>query len=154
MAAGVDARLVESVLAASTALVGVAARSMAELDGRVSLVQWRLLVVIHSRGSLPSGRAAIALGMTASSLSRLADRLSAAGLIRRAPSSASRRIVCLDLTEDGRAIVEEVFRRRRRDLRGILSTLPAEERAQLRTALSAFEAAAESYFEGDPPAGL
>lgn len=150
----VDARLVDAVLAASTSLIGVAARSMAELDGRVSLVQWRLLVVLYTHGPLPSGRVAGALGTTAPSLSRLADRLENGGLLRRTRSPQSRRVVNLELTEEGHVLVQQVWRRRRRDLRAVLSAVPAAERPQVASALAAFSAAAESYFDGDVPAGL
>lgn len=150
----VEAALVDSVLVASTALVGLAARSMQVLDGRVSLVQWRLLVVLHTHGPLSAGEAAAALDTTPSSLSRLADRLEAAGLVRREGSPVSRRLVCLQLTPEGRSVVGTVLRRRRRELRAVLATLPVEDREALALAFATFSRAAEAYFDGEVPAAL
>lgn len=146
--------LVDDVLAASSALVGVAARSIGALEGRVSLVQWRLLVVIHSHGPLQLGRAAAALATSPSSLSRLADRLETAGLLTRVPGPDSRRVVCLDLSLTGREVVETVLDRRRQELEKILETVPVKERAKVSSALATFERAAAAYFDGDAPAAL
>ena len=44
-----DKDLIEAFLAASRALVAVAARSLAELDEDITLTQYRTLVVLNSR---------------------------------------------------------------------------------------------------------
>jgi hypothetical protein len=47
------------------------------------LPQFRLLLVLSGLGRAPSSRLATELGMTASSVTRLADRMEAIGLIAR-----------------------------------------------------------------------
>jgi hypothetical protein len=55
MADSVDDELVDTVLAASRALVAVAARSLAAAGDEVTLPQYRALVVLSARG--PQGTA-------------------------------------------------------------------------------------------------
>jgi len=55
----------------------------------VSLPRVRLLLVLSGLGRVPSSRLAAELGMTASSVTRLADRLEAAGLVARGTTRAA-----------------------------------------------------------------
>jgi DNA-binding MarR family transcriptional regulator len=56
-------------------LVGVALESLEVLGGRVSLAQFRLLLRLDELGRVPSSRLATALGLGASSVTRMVDRL-------------------------------------------------------------------------------
>ena len=91
-----------AALLASRALVGVAARSLASVEGTITLVQYRALVVLASEDVLNVGSLAEALGIHASTATRLCDRLSEKGLIDRKTSAESRREVVVGLTADGR----------------------------------------------------
>jgi DNA-binding MarR family transcriptional regulator len=57
-------------------------------------------------------------------------------------SDGDRREVELRLSEDGRALVGEITNRRRRDVRRVLSRIPAGQQQQLIEALRVFNAAA------------
>ena len=70
------------------ALVGLTLQSLQVLGAEVSLPQFRLLLVLSALGRVPSSRLAAELGMTASSVTRLADRLEAAGLAARGADRA------------------------------------------------------------------
>ncbi len=135
-------REVEAVLSASRALVGVVARSLAEVLDQVTLVQFRVLVVLGSQGSLRSGVLAERLGIHQSTFTRTADRLVAQGWVRRDTSPESRREVVVDLTEAGRALVEEVTLRRAADVERILASASPRERARIRAGFEAFARAA------------
>lgn len=139
---------VAAFLSASRALVAVAARSLTLLEGQVSLPQWRLLVVLAAGGPMPLRQAAQALGTASSSLSRMADRLAAIGLVERRASPASRRSVLLALSGRGARLVARVDRQRAREIAAILTQLPPGHRRELVQALELF-----SELATPPPAG-
>jgi DNA-binding MarR family transcriptional regulator len=118
------------------ALVGVTLQSLRVLDGAVSLPQFRLLLVLSALGRVPSSRLAGELGMTASSVTRLADRLEAAGLLVRGTDPRSRSIVTLEVTRAGLDLVAQVVQRRHVLLAAVLDRMTSDERdAAARTAL-------------------
>lgn len=132
--------------AATPDLIGVALRSLEVLAGEVSLPQFRLLLALRDTGRCQSSRVARALGVGASSVTRLADRLYASGHITRGRDERSRSVVTLELTERGRELVEKVLEWRHRELARILSRLPAEARAATAGGLRLFhEAVGEDY---------
>ncbi len=133
---------VAAVLTASRALVGVVARSMADVLEKVTLVQFRVLVVLCATGPLRSGALADRLGIHQSTFTRTADRLVAQGWLRRETSAESRREVMVDLTDAGRGLVEEVVQRRAADLERILADVPPRQRARIRAGFVAFAEAA------------
>jgi DNA-binding MarR family transcriptional regulator len=65
------------------ALVGITLQTLEVLGGQVSLPQFRLLLAASTLGRAPSSRLAEAAGVPASSVTRLADRLQAGGLLAR-----------------------------------------------------------------------
>ena len=137
-------RVVDAVLRASRALVAVAARSLAAVDHDVTLAQYRALVVLASRGPQSSGELAVALGVHASTATRMCDRLVAKRLVGRATSPTDRRAVELRLTPRGRALVDSVTARRREEIAAIVARVPAAQRRTMVGALHAFgEAAGE-----------
>src|ERR671933_654843 len=108
--------VVEALLAASRALVGVAARSLAGVDADVTLAQFRTLIFLASRGPQRAVDVATELGVNPSTGTRMCDRLVRKGLIRRTRRQGDRREVRVTLTPAGRDLVAEVSRRRRDEL--------------------------------------
>ena len=145
-AADVD-DFVTSLLVASRVLVGVSARSLAEVEDTVTLTQFRTLVVLDSSGEISLLRLAEILDVNPSTAMRMIDRLLAANLVTRRDNPANRRQVLLGLTDEGRRLVRSVTAKRRREIKRIVSTMPAGQRADLAEALRAFSRAAE---EPDP----
>lgn len=138
----------DALLAASRALVGVAASSLAEVSDEVTLVQFRALVILAREEEHSSVQLAELLEVSPSSSKRMVDRLVARGLVRREQSETSRREVSISLTDDGRSLVQRVMRRRRRILQRIVTNMPSDNRQQLVVALCSFaEAAGESSDE-------
>jgi DNA-binding MarR family transcriptional regulator len=134
--------LITSVLVASRALVAVAARSLVAAPAGVTLVQYRLLVVLASRGpQLPSALAS-ELRTAPSSITRLCDRLEAKGLIARRPDESDRRQVVLSATRAGRSVVDAVTRARLREIAGLVAAVPVERRRNVIEALNDLGAAA------------
>lgn len=133
----VDA-VTSAVLTASRLLVAVSARSLATAEERVTLPQFRMLVVLASHGETKLVSLADALAVNPSTALRMVERLSAAGLISRRVNPASRREVVLRLTPAGRQIVDDVTARRREEIAVIVRRMPPQPRAGLIRALRAF----------------
>jgi DNA-binding MarR family transcriptional regulator len=138
--------MVEVLQAATRVLAGVALRSLDALDGAVSLPQFRVLAVLAELPSARCGQVARALGLEASTVTRLADRLVASGNITRGSDPRHRGVVTLELTPRGRDLVTQVANRRRSELSRILDRLAPGDRAAATGALRLLvDAAGEGY---------
>ncbi|MEU7159660.1 MarR family winged helix-turn-helix transcriptional regulator [Streptomyces chrestomyceticus] len=128
---------------ASRALVAVSARSLAAVEDKVILPRFRLLVVLWGKGP-PSRLTTVVeeLGVNPSTAMRMVDRLVAAGFAERRAHCGRRRENWIELTGDGRRIVEEVIARRRREIAAIVERMAPEQGAALVSALTAFSEAA------------
>jgi DNA-binding MarR family transcriptional regulator len=132
---------VEALMVASRAFVGLAARSLADLDADVTLPQFRMLVVLASRGPQRSVDISNELGVAASTGQRMCDRLVRKGLVQRSRSASDRRAVKLWLSVAGRDLVEQILDRRRAELSRIVASTPTLWEPQVTEALAAFAAA-------------
>lgn len=137
----------DAVLMASRALVAIASRSLADA-GAVTVAQYRALVVLQSRGPQSAQQLATELGVAASTVTRMCDRLVAKELIERG-AAENRREVRLMVTAAGAEIVGSVSRRRRRELRKIVSVMPEPDRTALVRALESFNRATGEVPEDD-----
>jgi DNA-binding MarR family transcriptional regulator len=145
----------EVLQAATRVLAGVALRSLDVLDSAVTLPQFRLLAVLADLGPVPSGQAARALGLDPSTVTRLADRMVAAGHVARGTDPRHRGVVTLELTASGRGLVAAADAWRREELARILALLAPSEQRALTAALGRLVAAAgEGYGVSAPPAPL
>ena len=149
LASDVD-ELVTSVLTASRALVGVSVRSLAQVEGVVTVTQLRTLVVLDGHGEMNLNRLAELLGVTPSTAMRMIDRLLNAGLVTRQDNPTNRREVVLGLTDQGQQVVREVTSARRAEITRIVRAMPAAQRTGLIRALRAF---AEAAGEPEPNPG-
>jgi DNA-binding MarR family transcriptional regulator len=136
-----------AALTASRALLGVVARSVASALDEVSLPQFRVLVLLRSRGPLRTGSLAERLGVNASTFSRSLDKIVSGGWVERQANPGSRREIIIDLTDKGRLLVDGVTEARRRDLHAILALLSADQQDAVMRAFALFNAAA-----GEPSA--
>lgn len=144
-----DEDVVDALLLASRALVGVAARSLAGID--VTLPQYRALVVVGTRPAVPVGDLAVALDVHPTTATRMCDRLVSKRLVRRVHAPGDRRTVELHLTAAGRRLLGRVVDRRRRDLAAIVDRLGPAGAADAVAALRDFaEAAGEAELVLDP----
>lgn len=147
--AAARADLVEALLAASRVMVGLAARSLADLDADVTLPQYRALVVLASRGPQRAVDISAELGVTPSTGTRMCDRLVRKELVRRYRSATDRREVRLTLTPAGRALVQAVTRRRRTELQRLVKAIPADLHPSTTAGLRALTEAAGEPAESE-----
>lgn len=147
----VDA-VTRAVLSASRLLVAVSARSLAAVEERVTLPQFRMLVVLSTRGVTKLVVLADLLQVAPSTAMRMVDRLIAAGLADRRTNPDNRRETLLQLTEEGRRTVDDVTARRQAEIAAIVERLAPRQRAALVEALAAFnEAGGETAAPEEDP---
>ncbi|WP_218671606.1 MarR family winged helix-turn-helix transcriptional regulator [Microbispora sp. GKU 823] len=137
-----------AVLTASRVLVSISARSLAAAEDRVTLPQFRMLLVV-GQGETKLVTLADKLGVNPSTAMRMAGRLAIAGLLKREVNPQNRRETLLRLTDNGRRIVDEVTARRKEEIAAILTRMPASQRQALIIAMREFNEAA-----GEPPARI
>ncbi|WP_410597937.1 MarR family winged helix-turn-helix transcriptional regulator [Amycolatopsis sp. lyj-23] len=109
-------------------LVGIAWECAHAAPPEVSFPQTRLLLVLDRLGRVPSSQLAATMGVNASSVTRLADRLEALGHVARGRSPGNRSVVTLEVTETGREIVARLLDRRQAALGALLDKLPPSQR--------------------------
>ncbi len=124
-----DDALVEAIIQASRAMVGVAGRSLAEVAVDVTLPQYRTLVVLGDDGPRRLADLAEGLGVSPSTATRMCDRLVRKGLLDRRRDELDRREVNLALTPGGRRLVSAVIERRRELVHELLQAIPKRQRA-------------------------
>jgi len=125
----------EVLQSATRVLTGVALRSLDVLDGAVTLAQFRMLAVLADLGSARSARVAEALGLEPSTVTRVADRLVAAGHVARGSEPGHRGVVTLELTASGQQLVHKVATWRQTELARLLSRLTAADQARVTAVL-------------------
>jgi DNA-binding MarR family transcriptional regulator len=132
--------------AATRILAGVALRSLEALGSAVTLPQFRLLAVLADLGPVPSGRTARTLGLDPSTVTRLADRMVAAGHVTRGADARHRGVVTLELTRSGRELVAAADAWRRQELARIIGRLTPGEREAVTASLAALVSAASDDY--------
>lgn len=120
------------------ALMGITAQSLEALGGSVTVSQFRLLRTLDALGPVSCTVLAGALGTPASSVTRLADKLAAAGLVARERHPRRRNTVTIEATEAGRGIVAAVIERRRELFEAVLDAMAPDERVQAAAAARRF----------------
>jgi DNA-binding MarR family transcriptional regulator len=139
--------LADAMVNASRALVAIAARSLAVAPSDVTLPQYRVLVVLATRGPQRPSDLAAELNVAGSSITRMSDRLVRKRLVLRRAHRDDRRELHIEITDAGRAIVDTVTAVRRRDIGRLVARVPQRQRGQLLRMLQALADAADD----DPP---
>ena len=130
------------MLRATRALVGIAARSLAEVSDEVTLAQYRVLVILDGHAIVTMGDLAANLGVNPSTVTRMCDVLVEKSLVRRRSHADNRRNVVAELTTRGRRLVTQVMDHRRALIDAVLDEMPAPGRRRVAVALSEFAVAA------------
>ena len=139
--------LVTAVLTASRVLVGVSARSLAEVEDTVTLTQFRALVVLDNHEEINLNTLADLLSVTSSTAMRMINRLLISGMVTRRDNPTNRREVLLGVTDEGRRLVRQVTAKRREEITRIVAEMPETRRDELVMAMRAF---AEAAHEPEP----
>jgi len=97
----------------------------------MSAGQFAVLAALSMHGGHTLGELADRERVSSPSMNRTVNCLEESGYITRTPDESDRRKVNIDLTDAGRAVVEETVRRRDLWLESAFSTLDDEQRATL-----------------------
>lgn len=117
------------------ALVGIALEVIRTEGTDVTLPQFRLLLALDGLGRVPSSKLAARLGLAASAITRMVDRLEHAGLVKRGTDQGNRSIVTVELTAAGRHLVTDALERRHARLAAVLDLMsPGDREAAVRVA--------------------
>jgi len=138
-----------SVLAVSRVLMAMSASSIEASPVEVTLNQYRALVVLTARSPIRMADLARELALSASSATRLVERLERKGLVTRVMSETSRRSVDLRLEPAGEQLVAWVMAERRRQFAALLAEVPDRRRDAMRRAFEDLAALA-----GEPVADV
>lgn len=130
----------------SRLLLDVHQQHLAELD--LTLPQAQVLRVLRRSGTVPTGRLAAELRISAPAITQLTDRLIRKGLIERRTATGDRRSVLVALSSKGKRLVD-LFRKRRCEIfSAALAELDEIERAEVVASLEKVIAALERYESG------
>ncbi len=75
----------------------------------ISIPEWRVIAHLSQAGAVSVREIHLKVDMDKSKVSRAATRLEVAGYISKCESKVDRRLVDLELTDKGRAMVEEIM---------------------------------------------
>lgn len=142
--------LADEAVEATRVLVDIAARSLLGVGDDITLPQYRVLVLVDGSETMRGVDLSRALGIHASTSSRLVNRLVVKGLMDRTPDAQDRRSNSLAITAAGHRLVSRVNYRRRREMRGLLEHLGADEISAVLDGLRLFNAAAVASGHGTP----
>lgn len=123
-----DEAAIESVVVdASVVGLGIVLRSLAPALEHVTLQQYRILVLLVTRGPMRAGDLAAELGLLPSGITRMVDRLVRDTYVSR---NVSGREVIVTAADTATELVDQVLTRRAAEFRGALRRMsPAERRA-------------------------
>jgi DNA-binding MarR family transcriptional regulator len=107
--------------------------------GNISQSQLSVLATLVRGGAMPLGDLAAAERVQPPTITRIVDALASAGLVSRRQGTEDRRVVHVEATREGRALVEAVRRRRDTYLAQRLNALDADELALLARAAELLE---------------
>jgi DNA-binding MarR family transcriptional regulator len=126
---------------ATRGLLALNVSVLEHMESTVGLEPLRALQSLDRRGPSMVGELGDDLGLVPSTASRLSDRLAEAGLITRRPAPSNRRSTLLELTDAGRAILDELVALRVRAFGEVADQMSNQDRAALIQGAHAFTTA-------------
>lgn len=123
-------------------LVGLAWHSAYAAHPDLTLAQTRLLLILNDLGRVSSSHLAAALGVNASSVTRMADKLELIGFLDRRRHERNRSVVTVEVSPAGRQVVRHVIESRHAALQDVLDQLTPAQRRLAAASARRFTAAA------------
>ncbi|MFJ2026609.1 MarR family winged helix-turn-helix transcriptional regulator [Streptomyces sp. NPDC087897] len=131
-----DGMLAEQLLRLTRRLHRIQSRQLEPID--ITPAQFRLLRTVAQYDAAPRmADLARRLDVVPRAVTTLVDALEASGRVRRAPDPDSRRVVRVEITDEGRATLRSLRSARRAAAEEILAPLTADQREVLGGLLSA-----------------
>lgn len=120
--------LADALQASAKVLAYIQLRSLDEVEPKITLPQFRVLIVLSENEQARSGQVADRIGVDASTITRNSDQLEEMGFVKRGRDPSHRNAVTLGLTKAGRSFVEKVREWRRGEFMRIMDRLPVPDR--------------------------
>lgn len=134
-----DGMLAEQLLRLTRRLQRIQSRQLEPIG--ITPAQFRLLrTTAHYDGAPRMADLAERLDVVPRAVTTLVDGLEAAGRVRRAPDPTNRRVVRIEITEEGRAVLRSMRDARKAAAEEILAPLTADQREMLGSLLNALVA--------------
>ncbi|MFD4898069.1 MarR family winged helix-turn-helix transcriptional regulator [Streptomyces sp. NPDC058411] len=131
-----DGMLAEQLLRLTRRLQRIQSRQLEPIG--ITPAQFRLLrTTAHYDGPPRMADLAERLDVVPRAVTTLVDGLEASGRVRRAPDPANRRVIRIEITEEGRAVLRSMRDARKAAAEEILAPLTAEQREVLGGLLTA-----------------
>lgn len=115
----------------SRAYQWVAAHVQRDVRGYgLGVTEFGVLELLYHKGKQPLQQIGTKILMSSGNITYVVDKLVSRGWVRRIPCEEDRRVSYAEITDEGRAFLEEVFPRHRAAMEEVLSGLTQEEREQ------------------------
>ncbi len=101
-------------------------RSLPLLSTTLTIQQLKVLVALAIDGNTPTHELAERVGVSVATLTGIVDRLSARSLVLRREDPADRRVRRVDLTEEGRTLIDDMWGTSRERTSAALRSLDLE----------------------------
>ncbi len=111
-----------------------------ELD--LTYAQSQVLFYVADHPACPMGEVAKAFGVTLPAVTHIVDRLEQKQFVHRGDHPGDRRVYVLELTREGKSLVEELHTIRMRAVEGVLVRMSVEDRERVLRGLEALVDAA------------
>jgi MarR family transcriptional regulator, organic hydroperoxide resistance regulator len=115
------------------------------MEINLTVAQLKSLFFISNEGSTNIRKLAIALGVTPANVTGIVDRMLQQDLISRTENSEDRRMLLLQVTDKGRALVMDLRERQMSQLTDVLDNLDEGELAKVTLGLSILLKACELH---------
>lgn len=126
--------VVQALREVITHVTGDASGAWMELD--VTMPQMKVLMLLRENGALRVGVLARYLAVSTPTITGIVDRLVRQGLVRREDDPSDRRVVLNVLTPKGEQLMERLRHRSDEELLRVVSSLSAQEQADLARSLT------------------
>ena len=135
---GVSVDYVRKLEEATRGLLALNVSALERMEKRIGLAPLRALQSLDHLGPSLVTELGDDLGLLSSTASRLSDRLAEAGYITRRVSPANRRATLLELTDAGRAVLDELVAFRLHDFGEVAKKMSESDRSALVRGARAF----------------
>ncbi|AQS53365.1 HTH-type transcriptional regulator MhqR [Jeotgalibaca dankookensis] len=89
--------------------------------------EFGVLELLYNKGEQPIQSIGKKILLASSSLTYVIDKLEGKGLVHRKPCATDRRVIYTSITDEGRALMDEIFPINEADISNIFSALSPEE---------------------------
>ncbi|HET8777469.1 MAG TPA: MarR family transcriptional regulator [Candidatus Limnocylindria bacterium] len=117
----------------------------------LSIIGFQVLALLEMHGAIPMSRLAEELDVALPNATGIIKRMAERGLVDRAHDEEDRRIVRVDLTDEGRQLIGEMEAGRRERMTALIGALNASQQRRLLQAVKDLHAAARRLEHHEEP---